>query len=135
MFDSPSRAPNTTAWLTYNDKAPKPEARIVQEYFGWDDTNLVPLLPKRVAPPDRIITMTVDFTDSTENVSYAIINDASYKAPSVPTIFTALTSGVDCLNPTIYGNTSNTFVLNHLDMIYLVINNHDTGGHPCIPPH
>ena len=133
MFDSPSRSPNTTAWLIYNPKAPKPEAEIVQNYFDWDDTNLVPLVPLGVVPPDHTVSVTVDFDDDDKNISHATINDVSYSPPTVPTMFTVLNSGPKCTDPSIYGNTTNSFVLNHLDMIYFAINNHDSGGHPCIP--
>jgi iron transport multicopper oxidase len=133
MFDSPSRAPNVTAWLIYDQKAPKPEAEIVQEYYDWDDINLVPLVPLGVAPPDHFVTVTVNFTDNDQDINYAVVNNVTYQPPNVPTMFTALTSGAEAVNPAIYGNTTNSFVLKHLDMIYFVINNHDTGGHPCNP--
>ena len=132
MFDHPSVAPNVTSWLIYNPRAPKPEAEIVESYYDWDDTNLVPLEPMHVVSPDHLVTVTVDFQDSPENISYAIVNNVTYSPPTVPTMFTALTSGEECTNPAIYGNPANTFVLDHLDMIYFAINNHDSGGHPCI---
>jgi len=134
MFDSPSNSPNVTAWLIYDANAPKPEAQIVQAYYDWDDTDLVPLQAKGVVPPDQYVTATVNFTDSPQDINYAIVNNVTYQPPTVPTLFTVLTSGAKAVEPAIYGNTTNPFVLKHLNMIYFVINNHDTGGHPCIFP-
>jgi iron transport multicopper oxidase len=133
MFDSPSNNPNTTAWLVYNSSAPKPEAAILQEFYAWDDTKLVPLNPVPVTKYDTIVTLDVNFT-SIGGINYAIVNDNSYSPPNVPAIFTALTTGEEANNTEVYGNTTNTFVLNHLDMVWLVINNDDTGGHPCTFP-
>ena len=130
MFDSPSNNPNTTAWLVYDPSAPKPDAAILQEFYPWDDTKLVPLDPVPVTNHDTIVTLDVNFT-TIEGINYAIVNNNSYSPPNVPAIFTALTTGGDANNPEIYGNTTNTYVLNHLDMVWLVINNEDTGGHPC----
>lgn len=134
MFDSPSNSPNVTAWLIYDPKAPKPEAQIVQAYYDWDDINLVPLQPMGVVPPDHFVTATVNFTDSPQDINFAVVNNVTYKAPTVPTLFTVLTSGKKAVDPSIYGTTTTPFVLKHLDMIYFVINNHDGGGHPCIHP-
>jgi iron transport multicopper oxidase len=132
MFDSPSANPNTTAWLIYNPTAPKPEAETLLAYYDFDDTNLVPLIPEPVVQFDRLITLDVNFT-GINGINYAIINNNTYQAPNVPALFTALTTGAEAVNPAMYGNATNTFVLNHLDMIWLVINNDDTGGHPCTP--
>jgi len=134
MFDTPSRAPNVTAWLIYDHNAPKPEAEIVQEYYDWEDLNLVPLAPLGVVPPDHFVTVTVNFTDNAQDINYAIVNNVTYQAPKVPSMFTALTTGPLAVNPWIYGHTTNPFVLKYLDMIYFVINNHDTGAHPCKCP-
>jgi|SRR5277367_2008675 iron transport multicopper oxidase len=134
MFDSPSNAPNVTAWLIYDQNAPKPEAEIIQAYYDWEDLNLVPLTPMGVVPPDHFVTVTVDFADNAENINYAIVNNVTYQPPTVPTMFTALTTGPLAVHPWIYGSTTNPFVLKHLDMIYFVINNHDSGGHPCNSP-
>ena len=133
MFDSPSNNPNTTAWLVYDPSAPNPEPAILQNFYDWDDTKLVPLENVPVTNYDTIVSLVVDFK-SIEGINYATINNNSYSAPNVPAIFTALTTGKDADNPEIYGNTTNTFVLNHLDMVWLVINNDDDGGHPCTSP-
>jgi iron transport multicopper oxidase len=134
MFDYPSAEPNVTAWLIYDPCAPKPEPQIIQAYFPWDDTELTPLEAMGVVPPDHTVTVAVNFTTDAEGINHAIVNNVTYSEPEIPTLFTALTSGKAAVHPATYGNPVTHFVLHHLDMIYFVINNHDTGGHPCIPP-
>jgi iron transport multicopper oxidase len=131
MFDSPSANPNTTAWLVYNSSVSNPEPAILSAFFSFDDTELVPLDPVPVTTYDAIVTAEVNFT-TINGINFAIVNNNTYVAPNVPAIFTALTTGEDATNPAIYGNTTNSFVLNHLDMIWLVINNDDSGSHPCL---
>jgi iron transport multicopper oxidase len=48
----------------------------------------------------------------------------------VPTLYTALSVGKDALDPSVYGNSTNTFVLRKGQIIEVVVNNYDTGGHP-----
>lgn len=133
MFDSPSDNPNVTSWLIYNPSAPKPQAHLVSDFYDFDDTDLVPLKAEPPVPYDNLVTTVVDFT-RINGINYAIVNNQTYQAPNVPAMFTTLTTGKDCNSPSVYGNTTNTFILNHMEMVWLVINNHDSGGHPCIPP-
>ena len=48
----------------------------------------------------------------------------------MPTLFTALSTGITASNASIYGVNSNAFVLNKGDIIDIVLNNADTGKHP-----
>jgi iron transport multicopper oxidase len=135
MFDHDSLRPNVTSWLVYNPAAPKPQPQIIQEFVPWNDTDLVPVTPLPPVQYDTVFNITVNFTDF-NGINFAIINNNTYKPPDVPAIFTALTTGSNATNPEVYGSSvTNTFVLNHLDMIWLAINNEDSGGHPCtLPP-
>jgi iron transport multicopper oxidase len=130
MFDSPSANPNVTGWLRYNRCAPLPEPELVLAFPEFDDMDLVPIVAQPPVPYDMLIPLTVNFSDF-NGINYAIVNNNTYEAPNVPALFTALTTGANATNPETYGALTNTNVLNHLDMIWLVINNDDTGSHPC----
>jgi iron transport multicopper oxidase len=132
MFDHDSLRPNTTSWLVYSECAPKPAAKILQDFYPWDDTELVPSQPMSVVSYDQLVEIDVNFTDF-NGINLAIMNNCTYVAPNVPALFTAMTNGADAVDPDCYGNSTNSFVLDHLNMVYLAINNDDTGGHPCIP--
>lgn len=130
MFDEPSLRPNATAWLVYDCDALLPEPGLVQEFVDFDDTDLVPLDALPPVPYDSLVTVNVNFTQY-NGINYAVINNQTYEAASVPSLFTALTTGNKADDPATYGSTTNTFVLNHLDMVWIAINNFDSGNHPC----
>ncbi len=48
----------------------------------------------------------------------------------VPSLFTAMTVGADAENPKVYGKNGNAFVVKGGQLVEIVINNFDTGGHP-----
>jgi iron transport multicopper oxidase len=50
--------------------------------------------------------------------------------PKVPTLFTALTTSKDATNPKVYGETVNPYVLQRGEIVQIVLNNLDDGGHP-----
>lgn len=50
--------------------------------------------------------------------------------PKVPTLFTALTTGVNATQSEIYGVNSHVFVLNKDEIVDIVLNNLDPGKHP-----
>ncbi|KAG0315833.1 hypothetical protein BG000_005070, partial [Podila horticola] len=65
-------------------------------------------------------------------INKATFNDITYVMPKVPSLYTALSMGNNSLssNPEVYGKYSHPLVLNHNDMIEIVINNQDAGNHP-----
>jgi iron transport multicopper oxidase len=123
----PGGNPNATAWLQYDIAAPRPPAQNIPQFYPFDDTALNPYVFKPVVPADRNITIVVAFANGE-----ATMNGVSYVAPQVPTLFTAMNAS-DPLDPSIYGNTTNSFVLNYGDMIYLIVQNgFFSVAHPCI---
>ena len=60
----------------------------------------------------------------------AFFNDVTYVRPRVPTLYTALSAGDLANNATIYGRNSNPYILQHNDIIEIILNNNDTGKHP-----
>src|ERR1700738_151687 len=80
MFDHRSLRPNTTSWLVYSAYAPNPAAKILQDFYPWDDTELVPSQPMSVVPYDRLIAIDVDFA-MFNGINLAIMNNNTYVAP------------------------------------------------------
>lgn len=64
------------------------------------------------------------------NANSAFFNDVTYTAPVVPTLYTALTTGENASDVRIYGDYTNSFVLEKDQIVEIVLNNHDTGKHP-----
>lgn len=122
---------NVTGWLVYDEKATLPKPAIVAEFDELDDMELVPhdemaLLPE----PDHVVTLNAVMDVLGDGENYAFFNDITYKAPKVPTLYTALTSGEMATNAQIYGTYTNTFVLQKDEIVQIVLNNLDDGRHP-----
>ena len=48
----------------------------------------------------------------------------------MPSLYTALSVGKYATNPIVYGHAANAHVVNYYDVVEVVINNFDGGGHP-----
>ncbi|OCK83102.1 multicopper oxidase [Lepidopterella palustris CBS 459.81] len=132
MFDSvpDTLNLNSDGVLVYNPKFAAPAPLRQEDYTALDDIGLIPLDGQPIlGAPDQTITLAIDF----ESYSFgqrASLGSEPYISPKVPTIYTALTTGQNALNPAVYGPGVNPFVLRYGQVIELVINNLDTGGHP-----
>ena len=60
----------------------------------------------------------------------AFLNGVTYVAPKVPTLYTALSTGGNATNPVVYGENTNSFVLQKGDVVQIILNNQDKGKHP-----
>jgi iron transport multicopper oxidase len=60
----------------------------------------------------------------------AFFNNITYKAPKVPSLYTALSSGDQATDPRVYGSYTNAFVLEKGEIVQIIVNNLDSGRHP-----
>ena|SRR5579859_3567612 len=132
MFDHNSTRPETTAWLAYNASGTLPPPRPFSEFPPFDDTYLIPLRHHDWYHPDQLITLDVGFQAAPSGINYAIVNNSTYMTPRIPSLWRALTSGHAANDPKTYGLSSNPYVVDYGAMVWIVINNDDTGPHPCI---
>jgi iron transport multicopper oxidase len=126
---------NNTNWLEYNPSAPHPQADIqvamAQDIIPFDDITLVPSDGMPLLPdPDLEIELTVVMQNLMNGYNYAFLNNITFTAPKVPTLYTVLSSGNLAANSEIYGEFTHPMVLNHNDVVQIVLNNNDTGTHP-----
>ena len=63
-------------------------------------------------------------------ISRGLLGPLPYINAKVPTLFTAITTGQDAKNPLVYGNYTNSFILEYGQVIQIVVDNADDGGHP-----
>jgi iron transport multicopper oxidase len=85
-----------------------------------------------VVDPDESHTLDVLFATLGDGVNYAMFNEISYKPPIVPSLLTALSVPSNyTTEATVYGHSTNPFVLGHNNMVQVVLNNGDAGKHPC----
>lgn len=123
--------PNVTGWLVYNNDLPKNPAVAVAEFDPFDDFLLVPSDGKALLPDaDYTVTLEVTMNNLNDGANYAFFNDITYVPQQVPSLYTALSAGKLADNSMIYGVNSHAIVLNHMDVIDIVLNNADPGKHP-----
>ncbi|VTO84015.1 unnamed protein product [Fusarium graminearum] len=122
---------NVTGWLVYDQQKDLPEPLIVHEFDPYDDMDLVPYDDMaRLPEPSKHIELDVVMDNLRDGANYAFFNNITYRAPKVPTLYTALTSGKEATNPQIYGTYTHSFVLEKDEIVQIVVNNRDDGRHP-----
>ena len=131
-FGCPANDIDVTGWVVYNSNNSNPKPTLLDTFYDWDDTLLVPLEPEPVLPPDESHQLDVLFETRGNGENYAMFNGISYTPPLVPTLLTVLSAPSNySTNPTIYGTYTNPFVLGYNNMVQIVLNNGDAGKHPC----
>lgn len=130
MFDKvpPALSPNVTSSITYNNSAPLTEPLTVDEYAAIDDTQFVPVIPVPAPPVSRTIELEASFATMDDGTNHAMFNDITYNTPLVPAILSELTLGDNATVAEAYGPLS--FVLEHNEVIDIVLKNTDVGKHP-----
>ncbi|CAN8103463.1 unnamed protein product [Discula destructiva] len=124
---------NVTGWLVYDAANPNPDAAILEEdvFNEFDDWTLLPYDNETLLTnPDQEVTLTVIMDNLGDGANYAFFNNITYKAPKVPTLYTALSSGQDASNSAVYGVWTHPFVLEKGEIVQIVVDNADTGKHP-----
>ena len=93
-----------------------------------NDTALVPVIVVPQPEASQTVTLSFGFDTTTDGTNHAFINGFTFNYPLVPTVFSELTLGSNATIQQAYGPLS--VVLNHLEVIDIVIQNTDTGKHP-----
>ncbi|KAI9470861.1 MAG: Cupredoxin [Benjaminiella poitrasii] len=133
MFDTipDGLNPNATAPIYYDEShqnfAPINDIGMDSTF---EDVGLVPYYKEAAVEPDHQVNLTFNFDVTTDGMNRGFFNDLPYLAPLVPTTNTMFTVGDLATNEAVYGPQTRAFVLNHLDMVELVLNNLDANDHP-----
>jgi iron transport multicopper oxidase len=96
----------------------------------FDDFKLAPYYKAMAVEPDHQVNLTIDFQVTTDGMNRGMFNELPYLSPLVPTTNTMLSMGNDSNNIEVYGPQTMAFILNHLDMVEVVLNNLDGNAHP-----
>lgn len=129
----------STNWVAYNEKelpqplrnGPNEFAKLTERLKPVDDFDLRPL-SREALFLDYDYQIHLDFTMDNlgDGVNYALFNDITYVPPKVPTLLTVLSSGKYAGDAEIYGSNTNTHILQHNEIVEIVLNNRDAGKHP-----
>ncbi|KAG6829746.1 hypothetical protein H0H92_003622 [Tricholoma furcatifolium] len=130
MFDKVPATlnPNATSTITYSSSASLTNLGFVDEYHDVNDTSIVPVVQVPSVPSTRTIELEFEFDTMNDGTNRALINGITYNSPLVPAVLSEFTLGDNATVAGAYGPT--TFVLDHLDVVDIVIKNADTGKHP-----
>ncbi|KAJ7669291.1 Fet3 protein [Mycena polygramma] len=130
MFDTvpDSLNPNSTASITYDASLPVLEPGTIQAYHDVDDLSLAPLVAVPALEPTRTIELEVSFDTMDDGTNHAMFNLVTYNSPLVPAVLSAMTLGENATTASAYGPQS--FVLEHMDVLDIVVKNGDAGKHP-----
>ncbi|KAG9311709.1 Fet3 protein [Chiua virens] len=130
MFDHIPAAlqPNLTASITYASGQNITDLGPIQTYITTNDTALVPVevIPQTVA--SQTVELEVVFDTMNDGTNRAMLNGYVYNPPIVPAIMSVLTLGDNATVQEAYGPYS--IMLNHLDIVDIVVNNSDKQPHP-----
>ena len=124
---------NLTSTISYGDgKAMGSDRAELDEYVPFDDMVLVPILAQGMVEADVSHELAFEFNTYRDGKNYAGFNGKPYVSSLVPTLLTAQTISPsnESSNAAVYGPDSGAVVLNHLDMVEVVIVNLDAGSHP-----
>ncbi|KAL1902357.1 ferroxidase fet3 [Sporothrix stenoceras] len=126
---------NNTNWLVLNEDAPLEQAVITaatsDDLVPFDDFTLVPTDGMALLPePDIQINVTVYMVNLMTGYNYAELNNITYTAPKVPTLYTALSAGDLRTTEVVYGEYTHPIVLEHNKVVEVILNNGDGGSHP-----
>ncbi|KAJ5965246.1 hypothetical protein N7481_011960 [Penicillium waksmanii] len=135
----PPPHPNVTGALIYNRHLPFPSTPSVETFTTFDDFCLVPFdqIPL-LGPPDQQIVLNLSTFSQLvpgNEQNRAGFNNITFIPQKVPSLYTALSGHQYALNPIVYGNHSNPFVLKPVvlkkgEVVEIVVYNYDTGIHP-----
>jgi len=93
-----------------------------------NDTALVPLDPVPQPALSQTVELEVAFDTMNDGTNHAMMNGVVYNSPLVPAILSVLTLGENATAQEAYGPYS--IMLNHLDVVDIVVKNADQGSHP-----
>ncbi|KAM3443595.1 hypothetical protein MY4824_000481 [Beauveria thailandica] len=122
---------NVTSWLVYDASKDLPKPVPVSEFEPINDMTLLPHDGMQLLPdPQRTVKLEVKMDNLGDGSNYAFFNNNTYREPKVPSLYTALTAGELATNPKVYGDYTNSFVLEKDEVVQIIINNLDDGRHP-----
>jgi iron transport multicopper oxidase len=119
---------DVTSSITYNSSAPLTNLGSVDAYHDVPDITYVPTEVVPLVPATKTIELEVTFDTMDDGTNRAMFNNITHDNPLVPSIFSELSLGQNATISEAYGPLS--FVVDHLEVIDIVLKNGDAGKHP-----
>ncbi|KAI9356232.1 multicopper oxidase-domain-containing protein [Zopfochytrium polystomum] len=134
MFDQPPTYNTiTNMTIVYKEGNPLfPATDMPDDVF--DDTAIMSIVPTTAIAAykaDKSFDLQVIFQVMTDGTNHGTFNSIAYTRPKVPTLLTVLSVSDDLkTNPLVYGPSTHSYVLNHMEATEIIIENTDAGNHP-----
>lgn len=126
----PDYNPNMTAYLVYDKAKPLPPPVVLHEFDFFDDVALKPADDGALlGPVDHRIVLDMQDANITGTPRFNI-NNITYLAQKVPSLYTALSVGKYNTNPLVYGHNTNPYILKYNEVVEVVVNNLHHNLHP-----
>ena len=125
---------DAVTWLTYDSEASFPEPNYLDggdSIFALDDMSLIPLDEQPLLEPvDKSIPMFIDMKTQEDGIVHWLFNTVRYQLPVLPSLFSALSSGVDAADVAAFEKSTQTFVVEHGQIVEVTIHNKHMWKHP-----
>ncbi|CZT03169.1 related to Conidial Pigment Biosynthesis protein brown1 [Rhynchosporium graminicola] len=124
---------NITGNIVYDYTKALAPAMVVPKWKPFDDATLEALDGQALLGPrekaDKEITLNFNFGLDASGIPRSYFNNLTYIPQKVPTLFSAISTGISNINPSIYGAV-NPFVIKRGDIVQITVNNLDGAIHP-----
>lgn len=110
---------------------PEPKEEIDSDELKFDDFFITPLNKiHRYENPDKQVELVIKMENLGDGVNYAFFNNITYTPPKIPTLYTVYSAPKEyVLNSRIYGSNTNAIILEHNNVVEIVLNNDDDNRH------
>lgn len=110
---------------------PEPKEEIDSDELKFDDFMITPLNKiHRYENPNKQVELVIKMENLGDGVNYAFFNNITYTPPKIPTLYTVYSSPKEHIfNSKIYGSNTNAIILEHNDVVEIVLNNDDDNRH------
>ncbi|KPI38272.1 Iron transport multicopper oxidase FET3 [Cyphellophora attinorum] len=125
---------DAVAWLTYDTEADFPDPDVLEDKesaYALDDMALEPLDKQPLLEPvDRTLAIDIDMKTQEDGIIHWLFNTISYRTPTLPSLFAALATGPEATDPKSFERSTQTFVMEHGQIIEVTMNNKHMWKHP-----
>ncbi|ESK96311.1 multicopper oxidase [Moniliophthora roreri MCA 2997] len=119
---------NVTSSITYSSSSQLANSGSIASYTPLNEADFVPIQGEAAPSATKTIELEVTFETLDDGKNHGMFNRITYNLPDVPAIFSELSLGGNAADEQAYGPLS--FVVNHMDVVDLVIKNGDSRSHP-----
>lgn len=121
---------DAVACLTYGENMPSLEPDPERDLTPLDDMAIEPLDEEPLLKIGQNISLDIDMKTRDDGILHWMFSDQHYTPPTLPSLFAALSSGNESMDPTTYGLSTQTHVFRQNEVAEISISNKHMYPHP-----